>query len=109
LDRAGVRAEGAAETDYYVLSVGNTRPVAARIVRDLRERGNVVETDLSDRSFGAQMNYADGIDASTVVIVGERDLASGEITIKDMESGEQTTTPVESFPESDRPTHDDLT
>ncbi|MEM4782616.1 MAG: His/Gly/Thr/Pro-type tRNA ligase C-terminal domain-containing protein, partial [Halalkalicoccus sp.] len=84
------------------------RPAAARLARDLRGSGNVVETDLSDRSFGAQMNYADSIDAETVVIVGERDLESGEVTVKDMASGEQTTAPVESFPGSDRPTYDDL-
>ncbi|KYH26159.1 histidine--tRNA ligase [Halalkalicoccus paucihalophilus] len=108
LDRADARAEGALGTDYYVLTVGDTRPVAARIARDLRERGNMVETDVSGRSFGAQMNYADSVGAETVVIVGERDLESGEITVKDMHSGEQTTAPVESFPDSDRPTYDDL-
>lgn len=108
LDRAEVRPAEGIGTDYYVLSVGDTRPVAARIARDLRERGHIVETDLSDRSFGAQMNYADSAGAETVVIVGERDLENGEVTVKDMSSGEQTTTPVESFPDSDRPTYDDL-
>lgn len=109
LDRANVRPAEALGTDYYILSVGDTRPVAARIARDLRERGNVVETDLSDRSFGAQMNYADGIDASTVIIVGERDLEEGNVTIKDMQSGDQTTAPVDQFPgDFDRPTDDDF-
>jgi histidyl-tRNA synthetase len=97
------------ETDYYVLQVGDTRPVAARIARDLRERGHVVETDVNGRSFGAQLDYADGIGAETVVIVGERDLADGEITIKDMASGDQTTVPVDAFPgDRDRLTYDDF-
>ncbi|MCH7659488.1 MAG: histidine--tRNA ligase [Euryarchaeota archaeon] len=109
LDRADARSAESFGTDYYVLSVGDTRSVAARIARDLRERSHIVETDLSDRSFGAQMNYADGVDAGTVVIVGERDLKNDEITVKDMESGEQMAVPVESFPgEYDRPTYDDL-
>lgn len=109
LDRADARPADSSKTDYYVLQVGETRSVAARIARDLRERGNVVETDLSSRGFGAQMNYADGIDAETVVIVGERDLANDEITVKNMESGEQTTAPVDRFPgEAERPTYDDL-
>ncbi len=109
LDRADTRPEGSARTDYYVLSVGDTRPVAARIARDLRDRGHVVETDVSGRSFGAQMNYADGIDAETVVIVGERDLEEGEVTVKEMGSGEQTTAPVDSFPgEHERPTYADF-
>ncbi|EMA49986.1 MULTISPECIES: histidine--tRNA ligase [Halococcus] len=107
--RAGVWPEETIATDYYVLQVGDTRPTAARVVRDLREQGHVVETDVADRSFGAQLEYADSINAETVVIVGEQDLAEGEVTVKDMESGEQTQVPVEGFPgERERPTYDDL-
>jgi histidyl-tRNA synthetase len=109
LQRAGVWPEEALSTDYYVLQVGDTRPVAARIARDLRGRGHVVETDVSGRSFGAQMNYADAINAETVVIVGERDLEDGEVTIKDMDSGDQVQVPVDEFPgDRERPTYDDL-
>ena len=109
LQRAGVWPEEALTTDYYVLSVGDTRSTAARVARDLRDRGHVVETDLGDRSFGAQMSYADGINAETVVIVGERDLENGEVTIKEMESGDQTTAPVGEFPgDRERPTYGDF-
>jgi len=108
LQRAGVWPEEAVSTDYYVLSVGDTRPVAAGVARDLRESGHVVESDVADRSFGAQMSYADSINAETVVIVGERDLEDGEVTIKDMASGDQTTAPIDEFPPSEgRPTYED--
>jgi len=107
--RAGVWPEEAVTTDYYVLRVGDTRPEAARIARDLRERGHVVETDVAGRSFGAQLEYADSINAETVVIVGEQDLANDEVTVKDMESGEQIRVAVDGFPGgADRPTFDDL-
>ena len=96
-------------TDYYVLQVGDTRPVAARVARDLRERGHVVESDVAGRSFGAQMGYADSINAETVVVVGEQDLANDEVTVKEMASGDQTTAPVEDFPgDRERPTYDDF-
>ena len=109
LQRAGVWPEEAVSTDYYVLQVGDTRPVAARIARDLRDRGNVVESDVAGRSFGAQMGYADSINAETVVIVGENDLENDEVTVKDMASGDQTTAPVDAFPgDRDRPTYDDF-
>ena len=98
LEHAGVLPEGDLETDYYVLQVGDTEAEAARVARDLRSEGHVVETDVADRSFGAQMNYADAVGAETVVIVGEQDLANGEVTVKDMESGDQTTAPIEDFP-----------
>ncbi|WP_247730048.1 histidine--tRNA ligase [Halovivax limisalsi] len=107
--RAGVWPEEELATEYYVLQVGDTRPTAARIARDLRERGHVVESDVSGRSFGAQMNYADAINAETVVIVGEQDLANDEVTVKDMATGDQVTAPVDDFPgDRERPTIDDF-
>jgi histidyl-tRNA synthetase len=107
--RAGVWPAEELTTDYYVLQVGDTRPVAARVARDLRERGHVVESDVAGRSFGAQLEYADSIGAETVVIVGEQDLENGEVTVKEMETGDQTTAPVEEFPgDRDRPTYDDF-
>ncbi|MDG5758757.1 histidine--tRNA ligase [Natronococcus sp. A-GB1] len=107
--RAGVWPEEEVTTDYYVLQVGDTRPEAARITCELRERGHVVETDVAGRSFGAQLDYADSVNAETVVIVGEQDLANDEVTVKDMESGDQLQTPVEEFPgDLERPTYDDL-
>ncbi len=107
--RAGVYPDEAVSTDYYVLSVGETRPEALRVARDLRERGHVVETDLNDRGFGSQLSYADSINAETVVVVGERDLEDGNVTVKDMASGDETTAPFESFPgDAERPTYDDF-
>ncbi|MFP8952079.1 histidine--tRNA ligase [Natrialbaceae archaeon A-arb3/5] len=109
LQRADVWPAEEVTTDYYVLQIGDTRTEAARIVRDLRERGHVVETDVAGRSFGAQLNYADSINAETVVIVGEQDLENDEVTIKDMASGDQAQTPVDEFPgETERPTIDDV-
>ncbi len=108
LERAGVWPEETITTDYYVLQVGETRGVAAGIVQQLRSLGHTVETDVSGRSFGAQMGYADSINAQTVIIVGEQDLESEQVTIKDMQSGEQTTAPLDSFPpKQGRPTYDD--
>ena len=106
--RAGVWPEEELATDYYVLTVGDTRSVAADVARELRELGHVVETNLTTRGFGDQLSYADGINAETVVVVGEQDLADDAVTVKDMESGDQTQVPLAEFPpEEDRPTHDD--
>jgi len=109
LEAAGVLPAESVSTDYYVLQVGETRATATRIARDLRARGHVVEGDVADRNFTAQLEYADSINAETTVIVGEQDLAAGEVTVKDMASGDQTTAPVEAFPgDYDRPTYADF-
>jgi len=107
--RAGVWPEEAVHTDYYVLQVGDVRAEAADLARELRSQGHVVETDVADRSFSAQLEYADSINAETVVVVGERDLEDDEITLKEMDSGDQVQVPLEAFPgDRDRPTFDDF-
>jgi histidyl-tRNA synthetase len=108
LQRAGVYPEEAIATDYYVLQVGDTEAVAARVARELRSLGHVVETDVAGRGFGGQMSYADTINADQVVIVGEQDLADDAVTLKDMETGDQTQVPLDDFPpEEGRPTYED--
>jgi histidyl-tRNA synthetase len=110
LREAGVFPDEAVVTDYYVLTAGESDEVldtAADVARDLRALGHVVETDLTGRGFGSQMGYADGINAETVVVVGERDLADGALTLKDMETGDQTQVPLADFPDNPRPTYGD--
>ena len=78
------------ETDVYVLNVSKSvREKALSYAKILREKGLCVETDLADRGFGDQLSYADKIDAERVLIVGERDLENGEVTMKHMETGEE--------------------
>jgi histidyl-tRNA synthetase len=106
--RAGVWPEEEVATDYYVLTVGDTRETAAEIARELRELGHVVEVNLTGRGFGDQLSYADGINAETVIVVGEQDLEDDAVTIKDMESGDQKQIPIDEFPpETGRPTFED--
>ena len=83
---------------YYLLTVGEVWATAAPIAQALRELGHTVEVDVAGRSFGAQLDYADAVGAETVIIVGERDLAAGEVTIKDMRTGAQTSAPVDAVP-----------
>lgn len=78
------------ETDVYVLSVSDSvREIALDYATKLRGKGLSVETDLADRGFGSQLGYADDINAKRTLIVGERDLENGEVTMKHMESGEE--------------------
>lgn len=94
MKREGVWPAEELETDVYVLPVSDAvREEALAIVEELREDGNVVETDLMGRSVSAQFDYADAINAENVVVVGERDLENGEVTVKDMESGDEEQAP----------------
>jgi histidyl-tRNA synthetase len=76
----------------YVGDVSESvRDTARSFAADLREQGLVVETDLSGRGLGDQLGYADRINATYTVIVGERDLDEGVVTVREMESGEEYT------------------
>ncbi len=84
------------ETDAYVLTVSDTvRETARELVSDLRQEGLVVESDLASRNFGSQLAYADSINAEVTVIVGEKDLEDGNVTVKYMASGDERKVPVE--------------
>lgn len=48
-----------------------------------------VHIDLMERNFKAQLSYANTINADYAVIVGEKELEAGKLTLKDMVSGEQ--------------------
>jgi histidyl-tRNA synthetase len=86
-------------TDVYVAPVSESvSATATEIAGDLRDAGLVVETNLADRPLGNQFSYADSINASYVVVVGERDLEDGEVTLRDMDSGEETNVPLEECP-----------
>ncbi|MFW6017479.1 MAG: histidine--tRNA ligase [Halapricum sp.] len=82
-------------TDVYVAAVsGDVREEALGFASDLREHGLVVETDLAGRGLGGQFEYADSINAETVLIVGQRDLDDGVVTVRDMDSGDERRVPV---------------
>jgi len=48
-----------------------------------------VLTDVMGRNFKTQMEYANTVNADYVLIVGEKELESGLLSLKDMRSGEQ--------------------
>ena len=59
------------------------------LVRDLREEGLVVDLEMKGRAIGKAFGWADGIGASHVLVVGPRDLESGQANLKRLSDGEQ--------------------
>lgn len=65
-------------------------PKAMEIAQSLRAEGFRVEYDLIGRSFKAQMKYADKLGAGFLLVLGENELTSGDIKLKNMATGEST-------------------
>jgi len=85
------------DVDYYVAPISDkVYAQALEISQKLRAKGNV-EIDLVGRSLKKQMDYANSIGAKKVVIVGEKDLESNQVTVKNMETGKEEKQPLASL------------
>ncbi len=74
--------------DLYIVSSGEKETkVAVEIAEGLRDKDIFVERDLLERSFNSQMKYSDKIGAKKLIVIGENELESGTVKIKDMKTG----------------------
>ncbi len=62
---------------------------ADELSRTLREKGLVIEKDIMERSFNSQMKYANKIEAKYLLVLGEEEINSNRVKLKDMTSGEE--------------------
>ncbi len=93
VDEEGVKVPVDAGVDAYVVAISDaTREkcfsIAAWLREDLR-----VELDLGRRSLQSQMKAASASGARFAIIVGEDEMASGVLTVRDMTSGSQEKVP----------------
>lgn len=65
------------------------------LVYALRRLGVFAERDLAGRSLKAQMKYADRIKARYTVVIGDDELSSGQINMKNMATGAQLPCPLD--------------
>ena len=76
--------------DVYVAPISDgVRTKAYEITQKLRKNDIKVDVDLNGKKFKKLMNHADKIKVPKMIIIGEKDLDEGKVTIKDMVSGEQ--------------------
>ena len=76
--------------DLYILSSGEEENVKAlELSQELRKEGFVIEKDIFERSFKAQMKYADKICARFLLVIGEDEIKSKFAKIKNMKTGEE--------------------
>ena len=62
---------------------------AMRLVRELRQSCAVTVDYETGRSLGAQLKQADKLGARVAVLLGEDELAAGQVTLKDLSTGTQ--------------------
>ena len=78
------------DTVISIVCTEEGRKRALEVARAFRDSGIRTELDLMERGLGAQLAHASK-SADFAVVIGKREVESGEVTLKDLRSGEQKT------------------
>lgn len=77
--------------DIYFATMGEAAlEKAMELSVSLREYGYFVEYDMMNRGLKAQMKYANKIGAAFTVVIGDNELESGTVKLKEMSKGTET-------------------
>jgi len=78
------------DTVVSIICTEEGRKRALEVACAFRDAGIRTEIDLMERGLGAQLAHASK-SADFAVVIGKREVESGEVTLKDLKSGEQKT------------------
>lgn len=77
-------------TEILLAYIGdNAKKYALSLVQQLRSQGIRAAIDTQDRNLKGQMKYSNKIGAAYTVVIGDDEITSGELTLKNMTTGEQ--------------------
>ena len=77
---------GKTKVNIYLANV-NANEKCMEIARELREAGLRVDYDLMNRSLGKQLEYVNSKGIKFVIVVGEKEMKSGVVKMRNMETG----------------------
>ncbi|MFF7730154.1 histidine--tRNA ligase [Streptomyces sp. NPDC008001] len=90
LEAEGIALDLPAPTEVYAVPLGEeARRVLFGLVTELRRKGVATDFAFGGKGLKNAMKSANRSGARFAVIAGERDLAEGNVQLKDLESGEQ--------------------
>ncbi|MFC5149289.1 histidine--tRNA ligase [Streptomyces aureoversilis] len=90
LEAEGIALDLPSPTDVYAVPLGEeARKVLFGVVTELRRNGVATDFAFGGKGLKNAMKSANRSGARFAVIAGERDLAEGNVQLKDLESGEQ--------------------
>lgn len=89
MDAQGCSFPGEAQCAVYIGSMGEAASIKSlEICEKLRAAGIYAECDMVVRGVKAQMKYADKLGAKYSCIIGDNELASASVSLRDMSGGE---------------------
>jgi len=97
----GVIGNDAFVSDLFIIPLGEAAKVKAlTIACDLRADGKTVEIAFGDRALKGAMKGADKSGATHVIVLGESEIASGTVELKEMKSGHTLSVKIDSLLEA---------
>ena len=97
----GVIGNDAFVSDLFIIPLGESARVKAlTIAADLRIHGKSVEIAFGDRALKGAMKGADKSGAKCVVVLGESEISSGTVELKEMKSGHTSSVKIDSLLEA---------
>lgn len=82
---------GETHPELFVAYVGDeAKMYSVGLVHELRKKGIRTVLDTRARNLKGQLKYANKLGAAYTVVIGEDEIASGNLTIKNMDTSEQT-------------------
>ncbi|HIS05918.1 MAG TPA: histidine--tRNA ligase [Candidatus Fimenecus stercoravium] len=98
MEAQGVPFPEPKKCDVYLVSMGEEAGLkAAALAEQLREEGLSAQFDTVGRGLKAQMKYADKIGAAYTVVLGDAELESRRVNLKNMRDGTQTELSLDDF------------
>lgn len=89
LAETGVQIPESDPIKLYIASMGErAKIVAQKIVYNLRREGISVDTDHMERGLRASMKYADKLGVQYTVVLGDNEIDTDEVNVKNMTTGE---------------------
>jgi len=94
----GVIGADAFVSDLFIIPLGESAKLRALTVATvLRAKGKRVEIAFGDRALKGAMKGADKSGAMNVVVLGDSEIASGTVLLKEMKSGAETSVKIDSL------------
>jgi histidyl-tRNA synthetase len=94
----GVIGSDSFVSDLFIIPLGETAKLQAfTIASALRARGKKVEIAFGDRALKGAMKGADKSGAMHVIVLGDSEISSGTVLLKDMKSGAETSVKIDSL------------
>jgi len=91
LDAVGIEYGEDVGVDLFFLPMGEAARILVNdVMRVQRAAGVSCEVDFSDRKLKNRFKLADDVGARYIIVVGDNEVASREISVKDAKTGEQT-------------------